>query len=280
MYTLGYSFRPWEEAKAIADGPSILSYVRETASDHGIDREDPLRPSRRARRVVLGRRALDRRGPSARTRRDGPADLRLPVHVHRLLPLRRGLHAGLRGHRALRRPHRAPAALDRGPRLRRQARRRDRQRRHRRDAGPRDGRERRARDDAAALAQLRRLAARRRPDRQVPAPRAARRRLAYPIVRWKNVLLTMLVFQLSRRRPGSSSGWCARGSSASSPPGYDIDTHFNPRYNPWDQRLCLVPDGDLFEAISAGRASIVTDHIETFTETGSSSSPAPSSRPT
>ena len=52
------------------------------------------------------------------------------------------------------------------------------------------------------------------------------------------------------------------------PPGYDIDTHFKPRYNPWDQRMCLVPDGDLFESICSGRASVVTDTIETFTETG------------
>ncbi len=52
------------------------------------------------------------------------------------------------------------------------------------------------------------------------------------------------------------------------PPGYDIDTHFTPRYNPWDQRLCLVPDADLFEALSAGRTSIVTDEIDAFTETG------------
>jgi cation diffusion facilitator CzcD-associated flavoprotein CzcO len=52
------------------------------------------------------------------------------------------------------------------------------------------------------------------------------------------------------------------------PAGYDIDTHFTPPYNPWDQRVCAVPDGDLFEAISAGSASVVTDHIETFTEKG------------
>jgi monooxygenase len=52
------------------------------------------------------------------------------------------------------------------------------------------------------------------------------------------------------------------------PPGYDIDTHFNPRYEPWDQRMCIVPDGDLFDAIGSGRVSVVTDRIETFTETG------------
>ncbi len=86
-------------------------------------------------------------------------------------------------------------------------------------------------------------------------------------MRWKNVLLTMLIFQLSRRRPRSSSGSSA-GAGEQLPAGYDIDTHFKPAYNPWDQRLCLVPDGDLFAAISAGHASVVTDHIETFTETG------------
>jgi cation diffusion facilitator CzcD-associated flavoprotein CzcO len=52
------------------------------------------------------------------------------------------------------------------------------------------------------------------------------------------------------------------------PPGYDVDTHFAPKYNPWDQRLCLIPDGDLFAAISGGRAAMVTDHIDTFTEKG------------
>ena len=57
-------------------------------------------------------------------------------------------------------------------------------------------------------------------------------------------------------------------SSASCPPDYDVDTHFKPRYYPWDQRLCLVPDGDLFKAIRDGQASVVTDQIDTFTETG------------
>ena len=51
-------------------------------------------------------------------------------------------------------------------------------------------------------------------------------------------------------------------------PGYDLNTHFTPTYKPWDQRMCLVPDGDLFRALRTGRASVVTDHIETFTETG------------
>ncbi len=69
------------------------------------------------------------------------------------------------------------------------------------------------------------------------------------MIRWKNVLLTMLSFQLSRRRPKLMKALLRKGVERQLPPGYDIDTHFKPRYNPWDQRLCLVPDADLFEAI-------------------------------
>jgi monooxygenase len=92
--------------------------------------------------------------------------------------------------------------------------------------------------------------------------------LAYQLVRWKNVLMMMLSFQLSRRRPRLMKAMLRRGLERELPPGYDIDTHFKPRYNPWDQRLCLVPDGDLFAAIKTGRATIVTDAIDTFTEHG------------
>ena len=59
-----------------------------------------------------------------------------------------------------------------------------------------------------------------------------------------------------------------RTNVAQLPPGYAVDTHFNPTYDPWDQRMCLVPDGDLFRRISDGRADVVTDRIDTFTETG------------
>ncbi len=93
-------------------------------------------------------------------------------------------------------------------------------------------------------------------------------RLSYLVVRWKNVLLTMLSFQLARRRPELMKTMIRRGVERQLPPGYDVDTHFSPQYNPWDQRLCLVPNGDLFAAIGDGSASIVTGQIETFTERG------------
>jgi monooxygenase len=87
-------------------------------------------------------------------------------------------------------------------------------------------------------------------------------------VRWKNVLITMAFFQLCRRRPRLMRAMLRRGVQNHLPSDYDVDTHFNPRYNPWDQRVCLVPDGDLFEALTSGSASVVTDRIETFTEKG------------
>ena len=93
-------------------------------------------------------------------------------------------------------------------------------------------------------------------------------RFAYPLVRWKNVILALAIWGLSRHRPATMKRLIRRLLKRRLPPGYDIDTHFSPSYEPWDQRMCIVPDGDLFEAISAGRVSVVTDRIDTFTETG------------
>ena len=93
-------------------------------------------------------------------------------------------------------------------------------------------------------------------------------RAAHGVIRWKNVLLTHLSFQLSRRHPDFVKKGIRKAVVAALPAGYDVDTHFRPRYNPWEQRLCLVPDGDLFAAISDGRADVVTDTIDTFTEAG------------
>jgi cation diffusion facilitator CzcD-associated flavoprotein CzcO len=99
-----------------------------------------------------------------------------------------------------------------------------------------------------------------------------RRRLpamaAYQLVRWRNVAVMALLYQLSRRRPALIKRLIRRGIERQLPIGYDVDTHFRPQYDPWDQRMCFVPDGDLFAALSSGAASVVTDQIETFTERG------------
>lgn len=108
--------------------------------------------------------------------------------------------------------------------------------------------------------------------RQDPLDKALRGVLpvavSYPIVRWKNVLLQAMSYQFSRRRPDAMKAVLRKGLERMLPADYDIDTHFTPRYNPWDERLCLVPDGDLFKAIGKGDASVVTDHIASFTEKG------------
>ena len=270
MHTLGYRFKPWTDAKSIADG--------------AVDPRLPARDRARGRH---------RRAGSATTtgssRADwSSADARWTVEVERTdtgetveltcgflfvcsgyYRYDRGLHARVPGHRALRRPGRPPAALARGPRLRRQARRRDRQRRHRGDAGPGDGRDGRARDDAAALADLRRLAARRRPDRQRRCAASCPRRRAYAIVRWKNVLLQMAVYQLSRRRPELVRKLIMRRGAirrAAAPATTSTSTSSRAT-TPGTSASASSPTATSSRRSPTGSAEIVTDRIETFTET-------------
>jgi cation diffusion facilitator CzcD-associated flavoprotein CzcO len=91
--------------------------------------------------------------------------------------------------------------------------------------------------------------------------------LAYRLTRWKNVVMQLIYFNASRAFPEKTRNLFLKLIREQLGPGYDM-SHFTPRYNPWDERLCVVPDNDLFEAIKAGKVSIVTDHIDTFTETG------------
>jgi len=267
MYTLGFRFRPWPDAKTIADGPAILSYVRETASMYGIDRR--IRFHHRVVRAEWSSEDAQwtveaERGDTGETVALTCSFLFVCAGYYRYdagyTPEFEGTErfTGRIVH-----PQQWPEAID--------------------YAGKRvvvigSG--------ATAVTLVPAMAERaahvtmlqRSPSYVVSLPgqdplAAALRRLlpaglVYPIVRWKNVLMTMLVFQLSRRRPQAMKALIRRALEKRLPAGYDIDTHFKPRYNPWDQRMCLVPDGDLFEAISAGRASVVTDRIDTFTEKG------------
>jgi cation diffusion facilitator CzcD-associated flavoprotein CzcO len=94
------------------------------------------------------------------------------------------------------------------------------------------------------------------------------RRVAHSIIRQRNALLEGMTWFLARKVPGFVRGWIRRIAISNLPEGYDVDTHFKPRYNPWDQRLCLIPDADLYIAIGDGRADVVTDHIDHFDSTG------------
>jgi cation diffusion facilitator CzcD-associated flavoprotein CzcO len=267
MYTLGYAFKPWTEAKAIADGPSILSYVRQTATEHGIDRK--IRFHHRVVRAEWS--TADARWTVEAQRSDTQETVRLTCgfllmcsgyyrYDEGYTPEFQGTErfAGRIVH-----PQQWSDEIDyEGKRV----------------VVIGSG--------ATAVTLVPALAQRaahvtmlqRSPSYIVSLPaqdpialalrRALPSKVAYALVRWKNVLLTMLSFQLSRRRPALVKKLVRRGVQRRLPPGYDVDTHFKPSYGPWDQRLCLVPDGDLFEAISAGHASVVTDRIETFTEGG------------
>jgi cation diffusion facilitator CzcD-associated flavoprotein CzcO len=93
-------------------------------------------------------------------------------------------------------------------------------------------------------------------------------RLSYPVVRWANIMATVVSYQVARRRPETVKRYLRKLTAAMLPDDVDVDVHFNPSYDPWDQRLCFVPDGDLFRALRKGQASIVTDTIETFTPNG------------
>jgi cation diffusion facilitator CzcD-associated flavoprotein CzcO len=90
------------------------------------------------------------------------------------------------------------------------------------------------------------------------------RNAAHLVVRMYSVLNVAVLVALSRKAPGLVRRLLRRQAISSLPAGYDVDTHFKPRYNPWDQRMCLIPDADLYDAISAGRAEVVTDHIDRF----------------
>jgi cation diffusion facilitator CzcD-associated flavoprotein CzcO len=267
MYTLGYSFRPWKEAKAIADGSSILSYVRETASEHRID--ERIRFLHRVVRAEWS--SADARWTVEARRTDTDETVRMSC---RFLLMCSGYYRYDEGYT----PELPGRERFEGPIVHPQHWTEDIEYAGKRAIVIGSGATAvtlvpaMARD-AAHVTMLQRS-----PSYFVSLPaedpianllrRVLPSRLAYSIVRWKNVALTLLSFQLSRRRPGLVKAMLRKGLQKRLPPGYDIDTHFKPRYGPWDQRLCLVPDGDLFEAICEGHASIVTDQIETFTENG------------
>ncbi len=267
LYTLGYSFKPWREAKAIADGASILSYIEQTAKDNRID--ERIRFNHRVVRSEWS--SEDARWTVEAERGDTGETVHLTCGF---LLMCSGYYRYDEGYT----PEFPGAERFAGRIVHPQ---------HWSDeidyAGKRvvvigSGATAITLVPAMAGSAAHVTMLQRSPSYVVSLPaedriaNALRRRLpaktAYEIVRWKNVLRTMASFQLARRWPAAMKSLLRKALEQQLPPGYDIDTHFKPRYDPWDQRLCLVPDGDLFDAIRAGRASVVTDRIETFTERG------------
>ncbi|HEX6230054.1 MAG TPA: NAD(P)/FAD-dependent oxidoreductase [Solirubrobacterales bacterium] len=267
MHTLGYRFRPWKEERTIADGPSILRYIHETADEYGV--AEKIRYHHRVARAEWSSDASRWTVEAERT--DTGETVRITCgflyvcsgyfrYDEGYTPELEGLErfAGQIIH-----PQHWPE-----------------------DADCADKRVVVIGSGATAVTLVPVLAERaaqvtmlqRTPTYIVslaaedPLAGALRRvlpdRAVYPIVRWKNVMLQTVFYRLCRRRPNLMKRFIRKRVERSLPAGYDVDTHFTPPYDPWDQRLCLVPDSDLFEAIAGGRAELVTDRIERFTERG------------
>jgi monooxygenase len=268
MFTLGYFFRPWEEAQSIADGPSILRYINETAREHGV--LEKVRLCHRALRAEWSSEDALWTVQAADTRTGETVRLTCSFLYGCTGYYRydEGFTPSFPGSKRFAgeivHPQHWPEDLDcTGKRV----------------VVVGSGATAVTLVPALAQAGAAHVTMLQRSPTYIlslpgidPLANALRRRLsperAYSVVRWKNVILTTINFQLCRRAPKLMAKLIRRLASKQLPEGYDVGKHLTPSYGPWDQRLCLVPDGDLFKTISTGRASIVTDRIETFTERG------------
>lgn len=267
MYTLGYSFKPWKEAKAIADGPSILNYLRETARENGIDR-----------RIRFGHSVTRATWSSEDARWTVEAKKKATGETVSLTCSFLFMCSGYYDYAEGYTPE-LPGLSRFGGRVVHPQKWTD-------DVDYEGKRVVVIGSGATAVTLVPELAKKaahvtmlqRSPTYIVSLPaqdaianrlrRALPSKVAYGITRWKNVLVGMALFNASRRAPRAMKKIIVGGVKKQLGPDYDVQTHFTPRYDPWDQRLCLVPDNDLFDAIKSGGASVVTDTIETFTERG------------
>ncbi len=265
MYTLGYSFKPWKAAKAIADGPSILSYVRETAREHDVDRH--IRFNHLVKRASWS-------SETATWTVEAEHDGQVVKFSCGFLYMCSGYYRYSSGYT----PDFAGAERFQGRIVHPQHWPEDLDYAGKQVVVIGSG--------ATAVTLVPEMAKtaghvtmlQRSPTYVVSRPAEdglanwLRTKLppmtAYGFTRWKNVLLSMLFFNLARKKPEKIKERLIGLVREQLGPDYDVATHFTPRYNPWDQRLCLVPDADLFDSIKAGTSSVVTDHIQTFTEDG------------
>ena len=262
MYTLGFPFRPWRGEKAIVDGADIREYVEETARAFGIDR-----------RIRFGHKVVRADWSSAAARWTVETESGAKFAA-RFLFLASGYYDYDRGHRPdwagedeyrglIVHPQHWPEALD--------------------VAGKRIvviGSGATAVTLVPALAETAAYVTMLQRSPTYIVSRPSRDRLAHWLqrrlpagladraIRWKNVLLGIFFFSRARKRPERVKAAILKLVAEQLGPGYDVARDFSPSYNPWDQRLCLVPDGDLFAAMNSGKVGIVTDRIERFTETG------------
>lgn len=266
MYTLGYRFRPWKDAKAIADGPAILNYIRETALEFGVDKQ--IRYNHQVIRASWSSNQA-RWTVEAKT----GSDQQIKQYTCNFLYLCTGYYDYENGYTpewpgverfqgTIVHPQKWPENLNYT-----------------------DKRVVVIGSGATAVTLVPAMAdqvahitmLQRSPTYVATLPAEDKvanwlrqylpLRTAYALTRWKNVLLGMFFYNLARKRPEFMKQMLSKKIRHYLGDDY-AQEHFTPQYNPWDQRLCLVPNGDLFKAIRKGKASVVTDHIESFTEKG------------
>jgi cation diffusion facilitator CzcD-associated flavoprotein CzcO len=267
MHTLGFSFKPWTEAKSIADGPSILQYLKQTVAQFGIDKH-----IRYGQLVTKAQWSTDdAQWTVTSTNKATGASNTITCSF---LFMCSGYYSYKKGHTPefagrerfkglVIHPQEWPTDLD--------------------YAGKRVvviGSGATAvtivpsmADKAAHVTMLQRSPTYMvsRPDHDVLANRLRKvlpPKMAYNLTRFKNTWRQQLVYNKTRTDPNKVKQLLLGGIQLELGADYDITKHFTPNYNPWDQRLCLVPNGDFFKSMREGKASVVTDHITSFTETG------------
>jgi len=267
MHTLGFSFKPWTEAKSIADGPSILQYLKQTVAQFGIDKN--IRYGQLVTKAEWS--TDDAQWTVTSTNKATGASNTITCSF---LFMCSGYYSYKKGHTpeftgrerfkgTVVHPQDWPVDLD--------------------YAGKRVvviGSGATAvtivpsmADKAAHVTMLQRSPTYMvsRPDHDVMANRLRKvlpEKMAYNVTRFKNTWRQQLVYNKTRTDPDKVKQLLLGGIKMELGADYDIAKHFTPAYNPWDQRLCLVPNGDFFKAMREGKASVVTDHITSFTETG------------
>ena len=265
MHTLGYNFKPWLADKAIADGPAILSYVRETAAENGLDKHirynHMVQRARWSSRDAVWHLEVSVQGE--------------PVSVWANMLL---MCAGYYSYEGGYRPDFPGEEHFSGPIIHPQQWPEDLDYTDKRVVVIGSGATAvtlvpAIADKAAHVVMLQRsptfMAGQ--PDEDKIANflrRVLPEQTAYNITRWKNIALQQFWYRQTRRKPKETKKQMIDMVRRRMGPDYDVDTHFTPSYFPWDQRICLVPNDDLFEVLKAGSASIVTDHIERFTPAG------------
>ena len=267
MYTFGYDFRPWVGTTLLASGQEILQYVRETAAEYGVDRAIEYD----SRVIGAAWSSADQRWTvTVRDTKTGETSAR----ACRFLYLCTGYYRYDEGYTpewpsresytgTIIHPQQWPEDIE--------------------VSGKRIvviGSGATAATLVPALTQLGAHVTmlQRSPSYVLSLPehdvvadllgKVLPQRAAYAAARWKNIKLSTAIYVLCQKYPARARAVLQGGVRRRLPAGYDVDTHFTPSYDPWDQRMCLVPDADLFKAIGSGAAEVVTDHIESFTPSG------------